>query len=170
MNPAHTIEGVATARAAHATAYHSESRKPARKQVDGDRGQRHRGGIEELREAVRERGVLEELERRRQDRLQQRREVRIAAADQRPPSGRERAGERRIDVLVGEVVRRRVEQREQRPNDHRDRDQRAEREPRRRADERVRERPQARAWKRSGDVDGHGGVIGSARRRLKPPR
>ena len=70
---------------------------------------------------------IEELERRRQERLQQGGEVSTRAAHERVPRRRERARERGIEVLIRQVVGRDVEEGEQRARRERDGDERGQR-------------------------------------------
>ena len=80
-----------------------------RDRVDGDRGERERGGVHDLHESVRRLDAADVPDGRREQRLEQRREVRGAAADRRAVEAAERPAERRVEVLVREVVRGRVQ-------------------------------------------------------------
>ena len=84
--------------------------EPPHEQVDGDRGQRHGERVLGLGQPVGEIGVVEEPERRGEERLEQRGEVRRVVADQRAAALGERARDSRVDVLVREVERGRVDQ------------------------------------------------------------
>ena len=79
-----------------------------REQVDGHRRERHEERVLELGQAVGRLRREEGVERRREQRLEERREVGRLAPHGRRVAGAERAGDRRVDVLVREVAGRRV--------------------------------------------------------------
>ena len=81
-------------------------RKPAREQVHGHRRERHQERVLDLRQPKGDLGGGERLQGRCEERLEQRREVRRRPADGRRVPGPERAGDRRVEVLVREVRRR----------------------------------------------------------------
>ncbi len=130
--------------------------EPAGEQVDGDRGERHRERVQAEREPVGQHRVVEEPERRGEQRLEQRREVGGLAADRELPGLGQAAGERAVDVLVGEVQRDRVREHGREAEDEAQRDDSRERVARGdRGDPRCAERARA-----GGRIDCHGLAIG----------
>ena len=77
--------------------------------VDGNSGERERGGVHDLDESVRRLDAADVPDRGREQRLEQRREMRRAAADRCSVEAAERPAEGRVEVLVREVVRGRVQ-------------------------------------------------------------
>ena len=82
-------------------------------EIDRHGCERHGQRVQALRQAIGELRVAEQPERRGEDRLEQRRKVRRAATDDRAPGLGDAARQRRVDVLVGQVERGRVREREQ---------------------------------------------------------
>jgi hypothetical protein len=93
-----------------------EREAPAEQEC-GNRRDGDERSVQPLREMERCDGVLrDQPDGRCDERLQKRREVRAGTADERSPMLGEAACERRIDVLVGEVVRRRTRERRDQPS------------------------------------------------------
>ncbi len=94
------------------------SSRPSRPsdQEHGHGGEGHRQRADRLDDAERGVDVADQPRRRGDDRLEQRREVRGAAADQRPPGLGDRPADRRVDVLVGEQRRHRPQPCQGRPD------------------------------------------------------
>ena len=91
----------------------------ARNRVGGNCGERERGGVHDLHEAVRRLDAADVPDRSSEQRFEQRREVRGSAADGRAVEAAERPAERRVQVLVREVVRGRVQPGERDPDGER---------------------------------------------------
>ena len=139
----------------------------AGERVGRDRGERHGERVQALREPVGELRVAGQPERRGEERLEDRREGGRHAADARQPGGRDPVGERRVDVLVGQVRRRHVHRGEQPARREGDADERPEDGLRgEREDPRPRERRRGRGGRRGG-VDCHAVAIGSGAGSLK---
>jgi hypothetical protein len=138
----------------------AEPEAPAQ-QIDRHRRERHHERVLRLRQPVGEHRVVEEPERRGGQRLEQSGEVRRRAPDQRPAVLGERPRERRVDVLVGEVERRRVRERDDETDQEAGADDAGEHEPRRdRRDPRQPERQSQRLGPRGPEIDRHGLLIG----------
>ena len=131
-----------------------------REQIDRHGCERHEERVLELGQAVGRLRREEGVERRRQQRLEQRREVRRLAPHGRRVAGAEGAGDGRVDVLVREVAGRGVGGRADGAEQERDADDERQTDVRgQRLSEAAAER--ARAGNRGqGSVEGHPTAIG----------
>ena len=88
--------------------------------------------------------------------------MRRRSADRKPAGGGEAAGERSVDVLVGEVERRRVGEAGHEANGEAESDDRAEGQARRHRREAAEGETVKTLRSGSRDVDGHGSAIGTS--------